>query len=74
VANELRLIRDATAAADARLLASGIDPSSWSSARVETMLGKDVVAPASGSSQRVDSRQSHVVNMVAEDVRRPLLQ
>ena len=57
--------------ADARLLASGIDPSSWPESLNELLLSGKECSPASELSVAPKSR--HVVCMAAEDLLRPLL-
>ena len=66
VAKELRLIQEATVTADARLLASGIDPSSWPESLNELLLSGKECSPA--SELPIASESCHVVSMAAEDV------
>ena len=69
VRDELKLIREATAAADARLTAEGIDPSTWPPPGICSVHPKGGSGAAAGVGVRVMGGAA----MRAEDVRIPLL-
>ena len=67
--DELKLIREATAAADARLTAEGIDPSTWPPPGMCSVHPKGGSGAAAGVGVRVMGGAA----LRADDVRIPLL-